>query len=1858
MVFVYRYRVMFFYIIKESEVIVMAQGISTDLVRNSAKEKTRYFNEYLIYQATLSMNRDRHEKDEEHYAISELKKFRADVIGRMDVDLDSAGRVAMMNALNDTLSEYGHNPSWNVMKYTDYLQDFGRLSGLIGSNVSAEVDVNAHYLPLSPYDDRFANHEFMIRNGQMMFADMTERDANGNPMMEHAYRLPSADSKSETMDTYFNNAHPEGIDKQRDSAMLIQSESDECGVSRFFPFMENSDAKRRTLTDWVHSVGKDNFISDETLDKSVQLLQRMQDNGIEFTLEPDTYRGQLKANISGTKISVRVMDTKANERYVGRVYDNGLSIYYTTNIKEKVVGKDGKTRIMTKGYDNPSVDEMFNLLQFARGESVMRTDDSGLQIGSVGEYKQQQRVSKNGYYYRPRANTAYYSGKHYSSVVRTDEVGNAVLLHIDNNRSATSMSFEQKDGTPNTAYAEEYLRDAISTASDNFDAIFDVDRLMQEAKDHVNDPDYSFEFSGQDEIAAVQENYWNILTGKSQTLLKYNVTADTIQMAIMDGTDVSELQYSGTPEEIVKQHYADMKQMSVGSFEPDASGKRFDPVSVSSYMTSEHGVFRNNANIIAALRTLKIGADELKGDDFYNKNVADRLIEYDTPVNGRESEYMPPVRMSQHANSFIKSMGEYIVKTIRESGAEVDEKDVMIDCNGIVHYIAKQRTREVITQKDGVQYRDVEGVIGQIFPIDEEKRTVYTQFAGSDNYMFSPGYEAYVVPQKPGEHKSMEERTRLRGYEQVMKSAIQYQIRSDMMAGASGRIGSTTSVNNAYHHLYNTRYDLDKEYQAQMMDGMEPELFDAIIKTNSRRVRYSNVIQEGSSVNADYQYEMSKIRGMRPTEAINDNVVDPFVLTGRRNMAIIDEQSDGYFDRSLSATSKNQSSVRYLVEGATVSDNGVITPGDKDDEAPLMKLDIFRNKDFNPWDRNLMAATQVLTCRRIAKGVNTAQMTFGGWTFDDGYVVSKKFAEENPIRGVGDKFRPLTVGDKISDMNGNKGVIALVVDPEMSDEEAAKKQLTKEVAWFRANPTLDVVGAPFSGTSRFNGGSIRTLMEHPKNLVSPDGKVFEGCMGETEYIITDKPVDEKTHVYGETELAQGKGRKASSQLAWALNAKDCNAIMREFYGANNGATQNMREYLIAIGLDMDEVGGLRTSYVPHEGEQRHVFKQRELRHKGDDASKPVDYSGMKREFGNEIAKTGGFLEVPFALKFPRDGHMMDTGETEGTHLVPVLSSYLRSGQTFQDGTVSVHDYTNHYLNLYEQTLRYRQYEVDGDSAGMEKAQRIAQSEYDAIANDIIHRKIDMKSSVFKEEVMAHKLPNSTTAVWTADPRLAIDEVGMGSAMAESMGVKDGDDIMIWRDPMLRSKGIGYRKVVVDEDIIGVSINPVMDKQYDGDFDGDSVGGAKLNTEAARREAKEKFTVQAMLLDDGVGKLGEHPLLLQGGLDMATAGYEHPELAQKRMELEARANDCEKRYVNAEANEKREIVKERQQIADELNDYVHDCLRNEFGGDMICFKDAKSYAASAEHMVIDGAKGNYSKLADCFKYTGITCDTKDVDGETRLNLDTVTDIGHTMAVRKDASDVQYATAVKSFGTGIAGMFSQRGMSALRNFAPMAVLESTYPVTQSVLQSKHDPVEARHKFGVLQSGAKDLWDGYRVGVDEQTGIMMALDKSNDERMTTDEFVKNFMYVYTSKEGLGVDINEDYVHQIADIMSEDGYVIGLTEFGKKHGSIMDKMTYGGKFEDLREAAKQGRNIFEGKYNHQFAPSAIRNNEDAMAYGSGGLKSIQKSDTKMVTPKVAKPVKETVTETAPRHDAEAMFAIAAADEANTSHDVDFGDA
>lgn len=1856
--------------------------------------KNRYLYEYIYHQVIEEINERRKDHQEPVIVVSKAKRLRSDILAKLaesDFDFTDTNVGSFKAAVNEVLAPENGGVGPFVgedgsKRYMAYFTACVRDTGWQPKNGQMPVP-ETPIIPMSPYDDRIANKETVMKNGSSM-------------LYINANTVDLASGKSLTPDIVFYKKDMRG---ELQDVGDFTTKGDRSGMARLLRFIPEKDYG--ALADWVNRAPEHQYMSKSAVDRSVAVLTYLQDNGYEFEISKDRNPGQLKASIKGTRTNVRITDTKDNDTYVGSIYDDGRRVYFATTPSQR------RPKFVVTPEDS------VNLLKFTLGESVDRQDMKGT-VGTFGTYRSGQYVKPNSYHVDKGGYSAVYKGL-------KDEYGrdsfDKVTIHFDNKRTSTGVYFSDAES------AEEYLRGAVHDARTNYMAQMDVDRLVKEAAEHAGEEDYVPEFSGNFNIAAVQQSYWDVLSGNQSELLTVGTTKEEYQelSAASKGSAsgisdflMSGLTYEGTPEEKVRAHLADMVDDVIGQYELDDDGKRFDPAGVSAYMTSGYGTYRNNDNLILAMRQIRFDADELKGDDFNNAYIKNRLIQFD-PQTAKP--------MGQMGHPFVQSMYDSIRKTLSETGCDVKDKDILLDENGIVHYTGT-RTRN---WKKPVQ-EQISGEIGQIF-VPDDLGMVETKFAGTENYIFVPGYNATVIPQKDGENLSLEERTRLRGYEQEMKRAISYQIRSDLMSDGSS-FGEPTSVNRVCHSLYDTRYPLDVMERSMNTDGMRRDVFDAIVKTLGRRVRYSNDFKDNSTINADFQ--ANRDNGFN--DLANDNYQDAYRLSGRKNMSIMTEDSAGYFDLQATSTSTNQGIVRYLTESASVDSDGRIIKGDENDKTPLMKIDEMKYMEHSPFDRNQMVFSNLLTARAVANDVKMAQMTFGGWTFDDGYVVSKEFAEKYQIRDTEGKLRPMIKGDKICDFGGNKGVISLVVDRDYSSDKIfeevsldydnikspvidpktgkrsnqydssctctyrgdaytvyfdsksedsmelqAAKQIQKElgyegcdeaIRWFQANPELDVVGAPYPAVSRFNASSDRLLMEHPMDLKSPDGEVFEGCMGSTAFIITDMPVDEKTHNYGEEELSEGKGRKASSQLAWALASHDATEILSEFYSTNSGSVSNLREVLITMGLDMSETGELRDHYEPHAGETRRVFEMPELQYRVSGEKKYLNITKMRQEFGQMIQDAGGIMELPFPLEYPtgvqtppmndrktdvvytaqewtrrgytrKDGtyvkpttvHRHEDASTQRTagaetYGMPILSSHLRSGQTFNDGTVAAHDYTNQYQAIYEAACRYRDEasKTNCDDALLKQYQSEAQRSFNQVTMDLKQRKFDnQKHNIFKDDLMSNRLSKSATTVWTADPRLDVDQIAVGPETAKTLDVKDDDYIVTWRDPMLRDEGIKYSRVKVDPTLVGVAINPACDKPYDGDFDGDSNGNAKLQTKKAHQEAMKKLSWEANLLDKGSYKTDAagrdvYGLQVQGGLDLASAYAAKPETKAEREALEQRINRFESEKSNMS---EKDLFKARKQAVRDLSDHIKGTFANEFGSAMISYKDPEAHLKSIESFVKVGAKGSYSKLTDYMKYMGWSANMiKDASGKTvGIDYSTLKDSGHSFATHEDAEGVMYATAVKAFGTGVAGKYSQRGISALRDVCPTAVLEETYPNTQGVLQAKHDPVDAANRYKMLMTTARDLWRGYKLDrVVENDGscswkVLRDDTTKRPLQATPEEFKEQFLDVY-GPHGLDSAVNPHFVDDIAKALTnpETGCIMNMEQEEIPGASVMDKLTYGGGFTALVEAAKENKDLFAGKYTQFFAPSNIRRNREAAAQQMAGVehaksvKAILKSDTK----------------------------------------------
>lgn len=1828
-------------------------------------ENQSYFNEYVFYRCVRNRNRQRANRNEAPLTsqdITQLREnFKSDLLALLESEGQNVSAQKSWSA-SDILQKVRTERCLEVMSHLFANEETGRelfrtqpyendnnvkliIDGFAqGTGLPANTDngmtglwesfiSNKNKLPVSPYDTRFdglrGNTDTVtwvdIGSGRFRVDDIVRLTNDKNAVARACGSdMINQNAPVQSVRNFDNNYQNS---RQRSNADILEplrpymTEAEYGNIRPYF----DKDMQGRAITNIPH------------IETAIAVLDYFRNNGVEYKLQPDSYNGQIKCKLAGTKIDIRLVDVSdlpnKSDQYVGRVYEDGISYYY----------KDMRASSKTNRREfRPDSRQVIDLIRYVRGESVSRFDGQG----NIGTVVSRNNGKYNGTYWAAKTSTV--NGRSSSGFTSYAGTYNGIEFGIQ----------KMGDETPSAILDEEsarvYLENAVNSARKNFKDELEIDNIIRMAQAHKDDEDYEYPYSSNGQISALQKEYYNLLTGKN------------VRLTYSDGTPLN-ISDDSNFVDIINAHADDTVDDLIGKW---GDNEVFNPANVAEFMSSEYGIYYNNDELVSALRLIDYPPERLKGanNNFYNKTFVDKLVKFDATTASPMKNRSP----------FMQSMFDKIKSTLEETGCTVRDNDILIDKNGIVQYTAMQ-TASLVRNKNN---RVIKGQIGQIFEPDG-KGLVETKFfgRGDDNYLFVPGYEAYVVPQKDGENLSMEERTRLVGYEQLMRDAIGHQIRRDVMIPASPLgTGSPTSLNNTYSRLYVERFPLN--YMDYMRNTVEQaSLTDARIETLGRRVRYSNELRDGSTINAEY----------RANHGFNDNEDtkrDPYKLTGV-NMSLIEQTSNGYFDPEATSTSINQGVVRYLVESAKVNSDGSITKGDENDRTPLLKMPMCKYMtEYNAGDRVTMTFNNLLSGLDVGPA-KTACMSFGGWTFDDGYVVSKRFAEKRTLPNANGVGRPLKTGDKISDLNGNKGVISCVVDPDMPAEEAEAKGMSEMVKWFKANPDLEVVGAPYAGVSRFNGGSAREAIANHSDLMTPAGDIKTGCMGTMYFLTSNMVVDEKTHMYGLEEEMVGKGRKVSGQAGWVLQSKDAREVAKEFFGPNDRALMTTREMLITMGLDINELGELQSEYVEHNGEKRRVFElpkiedtisEYSVKSKDGSSEHTVHRRDRKKfnsreEFMRTVGRAGGIMEIPFPIKlatgsitpplndsktdviytkqeWERKGYTRKDGvyvkptivkrhpdanksRTVGsdTYGLPIMSASLRSGQEFGDeGISTVHDYTREYMHIYESSLNWQlmQYRIDNkeydpmypDEASLikkqEELQNDAQASYSVITNDLKRRKFEGKHNIARDELMARRLPKSATAVWTANPNLDLNEVAMSSSMADMLGVKpDGkkdEYVLLWRDPLLRDAGMRYLKVVIDDNLTGVAINPVVDKSFDGDFDGDTVAVVALQTEKAKKEAYQKFSMEANMLDFGSKdeKTGEYKLSYHvDGLDLAGPMSSDDTLSIRQKLIQKKANEIH----NDSTLSFSEKLHKNRMLLDEQSKLTHEVFDKSYGEHILSFENIDSHMHSLEKMVHDGAKGSMKKLGDYAKYVGADI-TLSENGE---HIESVNDLGKSGATRDDIVNTQVATSVKALGTGVAGSFSQRAVVVFRNQCMKSALEVTYPVTQSVLQSKHNPAEARQKYNMMMGPVRHLWHGRKLEqtYDPTDGITWRPVKDGDAfvQATPEEFKQQFIDIYTGSNGLNVAINTECVDEITKVLTDEktGKIMDVEGDARdKYACTLDRLAYGGTFDTWVQMAKDEDKKAIFNQNSLFAPSKIRRNQRIVESGldTSSMTPIMKSD------------------------------------------------
>lgn len=1767
----------------------------------------------------------------------------------------------------------------------------------------AELVSNGARLPISPYDDRFSMKKSMLDNGgRILWANMNDMVSGAGTVMD-----------VENANLFEELESPEGF-PNGDFAYRckLNHPDDVTGLSRLRPYMSDSDYKSVQ----ARVAESDVKMSASALDKSVAILQWLTDNGYSYTISNDTNPGQLKARVGNSKLDIRIMDTPQNEDFIGRCYEEGYESYY---LKSRDTGFSPNTQDVVKMISyvlgNTVERESYNSGELsnvkersARGamyvnkqRGVRREGDHvGRNAGEVAEvFAQMMRNPKGG---APIVKTVHQDGlmpfdsekgTYPSSQVMMDvhlgqDMGSYTkrgygVVSIRSSHHASHEYFDTNE------QASNFLSDAITTARENYFEKLDIDRLMDEAVAHAGEPDYVPELSYDPEISPIQLQYWEVLSGKRE-LYKAGMTADEVhqdiemeeemsaaETALLDSIfgDSANGQYEGTVEEQVRQHIADTLDIEFGQLEPSAEdGLRFNPWNVAKFMTSSYGQFRNNDNVVEAMKQMEIPAEELRGNEFQVNQIKDKLVRFN-PETARQMG-------SEDASPFMKTLAKTIQETVSTSHCIVNPEDIQIDDNGIVHYVAQ---RTILNNKgQDVTFEPVEGYIGQIFEPDADG-VVETQFNGSPNQLFSPGYLAYVLPQADGESKTLPERVRLKGYLQVLQENIRRQLRHDLL-DPHADVGTTTSVNNSYRGLYETRYKVHGEMEPGetlkdayirecQMTGLPEDAIHARFATFRGMVRLPSSFKDDSSLNAAFARSREGQAGV--VDIMNDNARDAWQLSGGENISVLSEDWDGYTDKTATGSAKNQGVVRYLVEGAYVDENGAMHPSrnadgtiNKEARTALMALPYMQYVDYTPFDRQQMVFSNLSGASAIDNHTGVAMMTMGGYTFDDGAVISAAWAEKNGPLGEDGIRRPIGVGDKILDCAGNKSIVGKVIDPDMDAEEFDKlDDMTKEmVTFFHDNPEVSVVMAPYSPMGRFNATTAKFAINDNFEINLPDGSVTYG--GYMPMIVTDKTVDEKTKEYGDDAVKAGGGRSASGQFNWILSAVGAYSLMDECYGNNESSLANYREYLITMGMDIDETATLKMGYHPQGDEKRHYFMLPEA---GELES--LTRKSAAEMFKGAVDNRGGFLEIPVQITLP-SGEKLKPVDAEKsaygnagveTFALPIMSSYLRSGQEFQDGTSMSHDYTNHYAQIYAASVEYlnaksRVFEYNPDlkdkngkpvteaaqlkdfekqrDTVLRRSEARINSEYKEITSDVEARIFTGKHNYVRDHLMSARLPHSATAVWTAEPNCAIDEVRMPSSMAKTLGKKEGESVLLWRDPCLHTSNLAGMRVVIDDSLTGVAVNPLMAARMDGDFDGDSVGIYGVSSRAGLKDLNDRLAIHNTLLDvtHRDAETGNYALFINTKMDVQSlyardeeerakaAAEGHPmegkSLRERFAEMEHRANDIyQGRGEFAGLTDEEKDLANRT-LCNELSDWSHELFESHvIGAQTLSMESPAAYLKDLQKIADTKAKGKAANIKDVAKYYGMTYDTKE-DGS--IDYDSVKVYDNTLATRQDMKNTEYAVAVKANGTPLGGQVSLNLAEVCRNLCLKDGLDLTYNATQAVLQAKHDPVMAKQQYGMLQDALKSMWRGHKlesrmvpVFEDEldangkqvpvlnedgkqkyrQTWTEVRDERNKPVALTTSQWVNQFMEIHESKDGMNLagDVNREQVEKVARALtSPDGTVYNIEDDKVRQilATPMDRLAYQPSLAATVEAAKNNECMFAGAANEHLAPKLIREN------------------------------------------------------------------
>lgn len=483
-------------------------------------------------------------------------------------------------------------------------------------------------------------------------------------------------------------------------------------------------------------------------------------------------------------------------------------------------------------------------------------------------------------------------------------------------------------------------------------------------------------------------------------------------------------------------------------------------------------------------------------------------------------------------------------------------------------------------------------------------------------------------------------------------------------------------------------------------------------------------------------------------------------------MTMLDDDAKGLIDPLGTSNGSNMGRVFYLTEDAQFNPDGTFTKGTSEHSkvGHVMKQFHIDKDNFN---RHQMSFNAFLTSTGVYT-MNVAYAEFALWNSEDAVVLTDKGAAK-----LGAK-----TGDKVIDMHGNKSVSSLIIDSQMSDEQAKEERLNHAVTFAKLNPDVDMIVSPVSLASRLNMGvAMEGLANESKDLHLPNGETIANGVTQITYMTLPQTAEHKSKDYGK----EGNGRKYSTLFHHALASKIGEDLYREAIVKEEVRQQHIDE----IGATFDRLG------VSFKDESQLLTRGNIQDNVPDRVTvKASDYkffspAVIRLSLSNQMEDNAINIDLGnMSLTSPLTGKPMQ--DASGRNVLPLRVA---------EGEI----------------LPYRYAEVFKQLA-MGNQDKLQLAYNHAVAVD--YKQLTTKDNLLKHIDTMTFFDGAKTEMIAPDPRLKLGQIATAV---------DCDRVIAHRDPCVQSGNVISMENVGGKEPNLTHINPLMVVQVDGDFDSDTMG---------------------------------------------------------------------------------------------------------------------------------------------------------------------------------------------------------------------------------------------------------------------------------------------------------------------------------------------------------------------------------------------------------------------------------------------------